>query len=105
LPKSPPTETQTPDGLLRKYYALAFVHVASRRVFVSPSTWHPTGLWVASQAAAFVAHARSLGAGPGIVLRDNDSSFTVAFDRALAQGGAESKRLGGVLRHYYRTAA
>jgi putative transposase len=83
----------TPNGLLRKCYALVFVHVASRRVFVSPSTWHPTGPWVASQVAAFVEHARALGAGPGIVLRDNDCSFTVAFDRALAERGAEAKRL------------
>jgi putative transposase len=83
----------TPDGLLRKCYALVFVHVASRQVFVSPSTWHPTGPWVASQAVAFVEHARALGAGPGIVLRDNDGSFTAAFDRALAQRGAEAKRL------------
>jgi hypothetical protein len=44
-------------GTLRKWFALAVVHVASRRVYVSPATFRPTAAWVTEQAGPFVAQA------------------------------------------------
>jgi len=82
-----------PDGRVRQCFALAFVHVATRRVWVSPSTFGPTEAWAAAQAAAFVAHAKAQELGPGIVLRDNDGLYRGGFDAALAAGGATATPL------------
>lgn len=39
----------TPFGI-RIAYCLAFIHVGTRRVFLSPSTYHPNEQWVKQQA-------------------------------------------------------
>jgi putative transposase len=85
----------TADGALRKCFALAFVHVESRRVWVSPCTFHPTFEWVTRQGQTFVARAAAATGlpPPGIVLRDNDKLYPARFDAAIAAGGGEVKRL------------
>jgi putative transposase len=83
----------TPRGVLRECYALAFVHVASRQVYVSPCTLAPTETWLVAQAEAFVNHASALGTPARIVLRDNDGRFRPPFDGALAARGVEARRL------------
>jgi putative transposase len=83
----------TPEGALRQCFALAFVHAASRRVWVSPSTMRPDAAWVVRQAEAFVAHAAAAGPPAGIVLRDNDTRFVPAFDATLTASGATVIRL------------
>jgi putative transposase len=83
----------TPEGALRKCMAFAFVHVASRRVWVSPCTFHPTEAWVVRQAKAFAGHTRAIGLPARIVLRDNDQLYRPGFDAALAARGVEVRRL------------
>ena len=45
----------------RDYFVLAFSHVGSRRVFVTPSTCKPNPQWVGQQATAFVEHLATMG--------------------------------------------
>jgi putative transposase len=68
-------------------YLLVFLHVESRRVFVSPATAHPNEAWVCEQAKAFAAHAEATAIGADIVMHDRDTKFTAQFDAALKQAG------------------
>lgn len=69
----------------RTAYLLVFIHMASRRVVVSPGTLNPTSAWVCEQAESF---ARSEGvARHAIVLRDRDRKLGRKFDGKLAELG------------------
>jgi putative transposase len=72
----------TPTGL-RQAFVLAFIHVQSRRVVLSPSTFKPTGEWVEENVKAIVDQAREQGLKVGQVCRDRDSVYTKTFDKAL----------------------
>jgi putative transposase len=69
---------------------LAFLHVRTRRVFLTPASFAPDRQWMVEQAGAFLAHARQEQLPVGKVLRDRDGKFGPAFDAALAAGGAEA---------------
>jgi putative transposase len=72
---------------VRDHFLLVFLHVDSRRVFVTPATYHPNEAWVTEQAEAFVVHARETGLGVDIVMHDRDTKFTAAFDDVLKKAG------------------
>jgi putative transposase len=72
----------TPTGL-RQAFVLVFIHVQSRRVVLSPSTFTPTGEWVEVQAKAFVDEARTQGLKVAKICRDRDSTFSKTFDKAI----------------------
>ena len=46
---------------IREVFVLAFLHVETRHVILSPATFHPNEAWVASQAASIVDAARTQG--------------------------------------------
>ncbi|NJO36648.1 MAG: hypothetical protein HC871_02275 [Rhizobiales bacterium] len=48
----------TPKGL-RDVFVLVFLHVGTRRAFVSPSTTNPTEAWVQEQTREFLRHAKA----------------------------------------------
>jgi putative transposase len=58
----------------RQCFVLAFIHVGSRRVFVSPGGRKPDAAWVEQQATAFVGHLVEIGQDPKdtILFRDRD---------------------------------
>jgi putative transposase len=62
---------------------LVFLHVETRRVYLSPATFHPNESWVCEQARAFVKHTRQERLGADIVMHDRDSKFSAAFDAEL----------------------
>jgi putative transposase len=72
----------TPTGL-KQAFVLAFIHVQSRRVVLSPSTFKPSGEWVEENVKAIVDQARDQGLKVGQVCRDRDSVYTKTFDKAL----------------------
>jgi putative transposase len=76
----------TPKGV-RDLFVLVFLHLESRRVFVTPATYHPNEAWVCEQARAFVRHARREKLGADIVMHDRDSKFSAAFDAELRAAG------------------
>ncbi|WP_425613598.1 integrase core domain-containing protein [Anatilimnocola sp. NA78] len=68
---------------IREVFVLAYIHVASRRVILSPATFHPDEAWVQAQAESFVKLANQQGMKPAILQRNRDSKFTKSFDRVL----------------------
>ena len=76
----------TPRGF-RDLFLLVFLHVESRRVFLSPATYHPNEAWVCGQAEAFARHVQQSGLGADIVMHDRDSKFSAAFDAELKSAG------------------
>jgi putative transposase len=78
----------TAKGGVRQCFALAFVHVATRRVVVSPCSFKPDAAWVAQQTGAFLAKAKEMGLAVGQVCRDRDRMFSEAFDRVIEGAGA-----------------
>jgi len=74
----------TPKGF-RDLFVLVFLHVGTRRVFITPASDRPNDAWVTEQALAFVKHTAETGLGAEIVMHDRDSKFTAAFDATLEQ--------------------
>lgn len=81
----------TPRGL-KDLYMIVFLHVESRRVFITPSTQHPNEAWVLEQTAAFQEHAASEGIEVGLVMHDRDTKFTASFDEALKTEGSKIRK-------------
>ena len=52
-------------GGIRQAFVLAFIHVQTRRVILSPATFKPDAAWVSEQAETFVEQARADGRLPG----------------------------------------
>ena len=64
----------------RDLYVLVFLHVETRRVWISPSTFHSDETWVKQQAVAFLEHAKDIELPPDLLMHDRDTKFTKAFD-------------------------
>ena len=69
----------TPLGK-RTAYMLSFIHLGSRKVFVSPSTYHPTGEWMQQQARNLTMRAEDEDIDIRFLIHDHDSKFTDDFD-------------------------
>ncbi|NQT94465.1 MAG: transposase, partial [Lentisphaerae bacterium] len=61
-------------------FVLTFVHLGSRKVFVSPSTLNPTGEWMRQQARNASMWAEDEGIDVRFLIHDRDTKFTDAFD-------------------------
>ena len=61
-------------------YVLAFIHLASRKVFLSPSTSNPTGEWMRQQARNARMWAEDEGIDVRFLIHDRDAKFAEAFD-------------------------
>lgn len=72
----------TPKGF-RDLFVLVFLHVETRRVFITPTTFKPNEAWMLEQAAAFHEHVKETGLKAKIVMHDRDSKFSEPFDEAL----------------------
>jgi putative transposase len=70
-------------GGIRQAFVLAFIHVQTRRVILSPATFKPDAAWVKEQAETFVGQARADGLPVARLKRDRDGAFSHAFDEAL----------------------
>jgi len=70
-------------------YVLAFIHLASRKVFLTPSTCNPTDEWMRQQARNARMWAEDEGIDVRFLLHDRDSKFTDGFDEHFrrADGG------------------
>ena len=78
----------------KQVFAMAFIHVGSRRVFVTPSTCQPHAAWMKTQAAAILAYAEREQLGCSMILRDYDGKYVRDFDRAFTDRGITMKLVG-----------
>lgn len=60
---------------LREAYVLVFMHVVTRRVIVTPLSYHPDDAWVVRQTEQFVREAREQGLRIRHVFHDGDGKF------------------------------
>lgn len=67
----------------RPAYFLAFVHVGTRKVWVSPATYHPNNDWVVQQGRNLLMWLEEMGLGATHLIHDQDTKFTAAFDALL----------------------
>jgi putative transposase len=77
---------------LRDLFVLVFLHVESRRVFVTPATTNPNESWVREQTLAFLAHARATDLPVTMVFHDRDTKFTPAVDAELKKADVEVRK-------------
>jgi putative transposase len=77
---------------VKDLYVLIFLHVGSRRVWITPATDHPTAAWVQGQMRDFVEHAKGSKLPATMLFHDRDSKFTSEVDEELAQANIEVKR-------------
>jgi putative transposase len=78
---------------LPQLFAMVFINVATRKVWVSPATRNPTEVWVEEQAKAFIQYARVSDLRVDLVTRDNDQIYKKGFDRVMKKAGARPRRL------------
>ena len=64
---------------LRDLFVLVFLHVETRRVLITPSTYTPDEKWMIEQAEAFVRHTKSAGLRCKILMHDNDGKYSTRF--------------------------
>ncbi|MGD9722528.1 MAG: integrase core domain-containing protein, partial [Pirellulales bacterium] len=78
----------------RQVFALAFIHVATRRVFATPATFKPDSAWMTAQAHAFLAYAEQSQLRCETIIRDRDGKFTADFERVFQKRGVAVKPVG-----------
>ena len=76
----------------RDLFVLVFLHVESRRVFITPSTFKPNEAWMLKEAAAFRQYVKATGLKAKIVMHDRDGKFMPEFDAVLKESGARIVR-------------
>ena len=70
----------TPFGR-RDAYFLAFIHLGTRKVWVSSATFHPNAEWVAQQGRNLFMWLEEAGLEATHLIHDRDTKFTMQFDQ------------------------
>ena len=72
-------------------YFLVFIHIGSRRIWISPCTANPTGEWTAQQARNSEMYLQDEKLQCQILQRDRDTKYVAAFDQVFTTSGREIK--------------
>jgi len=64
----------------KQMFALAFIHLGTRRVFVTPGTFSTNSRWMEHQARVFLDHVAEQGLTCEIITRDHDGAYSKEFD-------------------------
>ena len=76
----------TPLGV-RVAYCLAFIHVGTRKVFLSPPTYHPHEQWVQQQGRNLLMWLDDQQLEARFLIHDRDSKFSTAFRELFRSAG------------------
>ncbi len=71
-------------------YVLMFIHLGSRKVFLSPATYNPDDAWMQQQARNVRMWAEDEGIDVRFLIHDRDTKFSATFDEHFkrSDGGA-----------------
>ncbi|MEX0725748.1 MAG: integrase core domain-containing protein [Planctomycetaceae bacterium] len=81
----------TPLGM-RQYFALVFLHVGTRKVYITKCSKKPDAAWVKARAEEFVKHFQTEEIPSTILMRDRDCMYSQGFDEVLKAQGIDVKR-------------
>jgi putative transposase len=81
----------TIKGMVDLYF-LVFIHVETRRIWVSPCTASPTGQWTTQQARNFQMHLQDEGLPCELLQRDQDTKYVDSFDEVFRSTGCKIKK-------------
>ena len=70
-------------------YVLVFIHLNSRKVFMTPATFHPDEKWVLQQARNASIWMGDIGVEAKHLIRDRDGKFAASFDAFWECSGTE----------------
>jgi putative transposase len=82
----------TPLGV-RVAYCLAFIHVGTRKVFLSPPTYHPNERWVQQQGRNLLMWLEDQHLEARFLIHDWDSKFSTAFRQLFRGAGVRPLRI------------
>ena len=74
-------------------YLMMFIHLGTRRIWVSQCTENPTGDWTTQQARNFQMHWQDEDLPCEILSRDNDAKYTESFDTVFESTKCKVKRI------------
>ncbi|MHC4698759.1 MAG: integrase core domain-containing protein, partial [Planctomycetota bacterium] len=77
---------------VRIAYTLVFIHVGTRRVFLSPPTYHPDDRWVQQQGRNMMMWLEDQQLGARFLIHDRDTKFSAAFRRLFKSDGIRCLR-------------
>ncbi|HUQ70055.1 MAG TPA: hypothetical protein VM165_11055 [Planctomycetaceae bacterium] len=75
-------------------YLLFFIHIGSRRVFISSATANPNAESVTQQARNMSMQMDDWGVSARMLIIDHDTKFTASFDAVFEVNDTEVKRVG-----------
>src|SRR6266511_4175546 len=78
--------------LLRRLYALVFIELATRQVYLAGITANPTGEWATQQARNMIETFVERTEPIRFLIHDRDSKFTAAFDEVFRSEGIRKIR-------------
>ncbi len=78
----------------RQMFALAFIHLGTRRVFVTPGTFSTNRRWMEHQARIFLDYAGEQRLPCEILTRDHDGAFSEKFDEVFKDKRIQVKPVG-----------
>ena len=73
----------------RDAYCLFFIHIGTRKAWVSPATYHPNEAWARQQARNVLMWLEDQGLQATYLIRDRDTKFTASFDRLMGTAGID----------------
>ena len=77
---------------LRHVFVLVFLHVDTRRVYISPATYKPDQAWMVKQTQAFLRHTKSERLPCKILMHDNDGKYSQPFLHVFANRKIKTQR-------------
>lgn len=77
---------------LQQYFVLVFLHLGSRKVYVTKCTRKPNATWMKEQAKKFVEHVKANGQEVTLLLRDRDGIYRPGFDKVFRDAGIKVKK-------------
>jgi transposase InsO family protein len=78
--------------LFRRLYALVFIELATRNVYLAGVTANPTGEWATQQARNIVETFVERSEPIRFLIHDRDNKFTAAFDKVFRSEGIRAVR-------------
>ncbi len=72
---------------MRLAFSLAFIHLGSRKVFLSTATYHPNECWVKQQGRNVMMWLDEQKISAEFLLHDRDTKFSSAFGRLFRNAG------------------